>query len=534
MKNAPDKVKKTNPCFSAYRLSGFSLIVFLGLLAACGAPADDDPAALGSDKAITGFSFENPAAEGTINAENRTVTVTVPFGTERKDLVPTVTISGVHIDPPSGVARDFRSRVEYTVTAEDGSEETWTVYVNTAGLNGVAAVTEYLSGLTGGGSADNPVSLSVNVGIPGDWANLLAAIETAGKYVALDLSTGAMTGAEFDPLSGVSGAGEAYIVSLTLPAAATGVKAGSEALSFRHFTSLKSVSGANVTSIGDYAFYKCAALKTLSFPAVKTIGVSAFEECVALETLSLPVVTSIGNYAFNTCKALRSLSFPRVQSIGHCAFALCDALTTVSLPASLMELGNNLFAGCENLTGILVNEANTAFKAEGGMLLNKAGDTLIGYPSARGAVTLDSTVKTVGGYAFYSCEALKTLKLPAVKTVYLYAFGFCSALETVELPEAQSIRIRAFGNTGSGALTVTLGSKAPTLGEDIFLNSVSKTVTIKVPSGATGYGTIPFTYSGDDKTANWGNGFRGGGWNNSAFTKEGNINSNITLHIGND
>jgi hypothetical protein len=64
----------------------------------------------------------------------------------------------------------------------------------------------------------------------------------------------------------------------------------------------------------------------------------------------------------------------------------------------------------------------------------------------------------------------------------------------------------------------------------------TKSVTVKVPIGSTGYGTIPATYSGDDKTENWGNGFRYGGWDGSGFVGGGYggvsyLNSYITLKV---
>jgi hypothetical protein len=61
----------------------------------------------------------------------------------------------------------------------------------------------------------------------------------------------------------------------------------------------------------------------------------------------------------------------------------------------------------------------------------------------------------------------------------------------------------------------------------------AKTVTVKVPAGATGYGTIPATYSGTDTTENWGNGFRGGGWDGTVFVSGGAsyINNYITLEV---
>ena len=80
------------------------------------------------------------------------------------------------------------------------------------------------------------------------------------------------------------------------------------------------------------------------------------------------------------------------------------------------------------------------------------------------------------------------------------------------------------------ALSLPWVATAPTLGASIFSNISTKTVTVKVPSGATVYGALPSTYSGEDETVNWGNGFRGKGWDGSTFTG-GSINSNIALTI---
>jgi hypothetical protein len=85
-------------------------------------------------------------------------------------------------------------------------------------------------------------------------------------------------------------------------------------------------------------------------------------------------------------------------------------------------------------------------------------------------------------------------------------------------------------------MTIILGSTAPTLAYGLFTfdYSAAKTVTVKVPPSATGYGEIPKTYSGTDTTENWGNGFRGGGWTGTAFQSADGASSivtNITLHV---
>jgi formylglycine-generating enzyme required for sulfatase activity len=67
-------------------------------------------------KAITAFNFASPAATGIINEAMHTIAVTIPIGTDRTSLTPTIIYTGASISPASGVAQDFTSPVTYTVT----------------------------------------------------------------------------------------------------------------------------------------------------------------------------------------------------------------------------------------------------------------------------------------------------------------------------------------------------------------------------------------------------------------------------------
>jgi hypothetical protein len=97
----------------------------------------------GSGQTITGtitFSPPSPSkditsfilagAEGTISGT--AISVTVPYGTKLSSLVPTITHTGVSISPAADQPQDFRSKVTYTVTAEDGSTQGYTVTVTVA------------------------------------------------------------------------------------------------------------------------------------------------------------------------------------------------------------------------------------------------------------------------------------------------------------------------------------------------------------------------------------------------------------------
>jgi hypothetical protein len=286
-----------------------------------------------SAKAITAFSIGGVG--GVINGTNRTVTVTLPLNTPPAaltGLTPVITHSGASISPgandPQNFYRSGFTPVTYTVTAADGSRAVWTVIVKLESLAPGANIGTYLSGITGaydGSGADRPIPLPVTISLPDDWAGILSAIQTAGKYVALDLSACTMTGAEFDPdavdTDANRVAAKGKIVSLILPDAAAGIKAGTSSNpTFKNFTGLKSVTGAHVTSIGDYAFYQRITLATVSLPAATTIGEGAFGHCTTLTTVSLPAATTIRNGAFFDCAALETVELPAATSIGSSAF----------------------------------------------------------------------------------------------------------------------------------------------------------------------------------------------------------------------
>ncbi len=85
-------------------------------------------------KSITGFAFNglDPVVSGSINQGSKKVSVTVPFGTDPSNLVPTITHNGASISPNSGIAQDFTNPVSYTVTAEDSSSQSYEVKVTVA------------------------------------------------------------------------------------------------------------------------------------------------------------------------------------------------------------------------------------------------------------------------------------------------------------------------------------------------------------------------------------------------------------------
>ena len=111
----------------------------------------------------------------------------------------------------------------------------------------------------------------------------------------------------------------------------------------------------SVTTIGNYAFYKCSGLTSLTIPdSVTTIGNYAFYNCWGLTSLTIPdSVTTIGSSAFDSCTGLTSITIPdSVTTIGNYAFYNCSGLTSVTFGNSVTSIGENAFYNCTNLTNL--------------------------------------------------------------------------------------------------------------------------------------------------------------------------------------
>lgn len=88
--------------------------------------------AQGSDKSITSFTLSGltPEVDGVIDYDNYKINLNVPSGTDLTNLTPTISIpADATVSPLSGVSQDFTDSVTYTVTAQDGSTQSYTVTV---------------------------------------------------------------------------------------------------------------------------------------------------------------------------------------------------------------------------------------------------------------------------------------------------------------------------------------------------------------------------------------------------------------------
>jgi hypothetical protein len=304
---------------------------------------------------------------------------------------------------------------------------------NGGALDTIAAVSAFLASQTGGATIADPINLVLDLDLSnmtqtgGDWVPLMDVLAAANKYVTLDLSDCTIDGTIFAYDSGAA-AGQGKVVSLILPDAATTIiQGGTTPQSF--ITALKTFSGANLTSIGNYAFQGCTGLALAELPpGITSIGLAAFYDCTSLALTELPVsITSIGNSAFHGCTGLALTELPPgitsigdaafdvctglaltelpdgVTSIGYAAFSNCTSFVQMSLPAGITDIGNYAFASCSNLATVICNAV---------------------------------TPPTLGSNAFIGCHANLEIRVPAGSVaVYQVAAGWSDyASKIVAIP----------------------------------------------------------------------------------------------------
>jgi len=151
------------------------------------------------------------------------------------------------------------------------------------------------------------------------------------------------------------------VTHLCIPPAATSI--GYRA--FYKNVNIQSVrGGANLTTIGEEAFYQCGNLLNADFPAVTTLDVRAIFNCIKLTDVSFPAATTIGDSALIGCSNLLNASFPKASSVGAYAFSGCYRLKSADFP-ELSFIDSRAFFDCDDLAVLYFPKAtgiaNNAF-----------------------------------------------------------------------------------------------------------------------------------------------------------------------------
>jgi len=201
-----------------------------------------------------------------------------------------------------------------------------------------------------------------------------------------------------------------------------------ESGAFKNCRQMRSVSiPDSVVSIGPRAFAGCrdSLFDMRTIPGVRLVDGWAIGVSPSFSgTMDLMGVRGIADEAFRDCKGLTDVTFPRGQiHIGQDAFAGCDqVLCTNKIPgvtfvANHLLSVNSSYKGSIDLTGV-----NSIVD---GAFLNCSDLTDVTFPN---------NLEIIGEYTFQGCSSLTKVAIPdSVTFIGKRAFGGCSRLSSVEI-----------------------------------------------------------------------------------------------------
>lgn len=219
------------------------------------------------------------------------------------------------------------------------------------------------------------------------------------------------------------------------------LKEGLESIGESAFSSCKGLKEVilpgSLARIENDAFIACTSLERVTLSeGLKEIGQHAFDRCTSLESLELPEgLEKIEWTAFQECSSLTTVNFPdTLKTIGSMAFSLTN-LNEVSLPEGFEEPDGNPFTYCRNLSEITMRAdggIGTYCLVENDALMNKDKTRLITYPGKKpGEYVIPDSVTTFASGAFYGCDGLTKLTIPAGFTaigISLIPFDSCKSV----------------------------------------------------------------------------------------------------------
>ena len=276
----------------------------------------------------------------------------------------------------------------------------------------------------------------------------------------------------------------------------------------------------DVTTIGDVAFQDCTGLTTVTIPAgVTYIGYDAFYKCTAVTDVDCYADPEELTWDENGCDDFKEDG----STIIHVADA--DSWYTkfggevhgIFRDPSTVPLTWNYDAGTKTLT------------FSGTEAIPSCNDSderpWIDYVSEVENIVINEGVRGIGNYAFYNCDGLTTVTIPAsVKSIGSYAFEDCYSLTTVTIGSGvTNICYAAFagcsnlatmtvdaGNTKydsrngcnaiieketntliAGCKNSTIPASVTSIGVDAFIDCTSLT-SVTIPAGVTSIGDYAF------------------------------------------
>jgi len=309
-----------------------------------------------------------------------------------------------------------------------------------------------------------------------------------------------------------------------------------------------------ITSVGDAAFDSCFNLQKLHLGKdIASLGWRSFGNCISLENITFPSsISYIDEMTFLGCTGLtnvyisdlyswcninfgaghanplsyaknlyvngtiaREITIPSdIKKINNYIFYGLGCLEKVIIPDGVISIGMEPFGNCENLKEVLVgkdisdieiysfpndvclkiDERNTSFLFEDGVLFNKEKTKLIQYfdDGSRNEYYIPDGVSSIGKFAFQNCTDLSKIIINNnITSIGQAAFSYCMSLTDVVIGEnVRFLSNQSFYNC-QNLKEIIIPDNVSSIGIDAFLNCRSLE-SISFGTGITGISTQAF------------------------------------------
>ena len=180
--------------------------------------------------------------------------------------------------------------------------------------------------------------------------------------------------------------------------------------------------GLPVTGIGERAFAECTSITSIDIPVgVTSIGEYAFYKCSITSVIIPNSVTSIGSYAFYRSNITSVVIPDSITSLNSGIFYICKSLSSVVIPNSVTNIGSYAFAGCTSLSPLVVPNSVTSI----GVYAFQHCDSLT-------SIVIPNTITSIGMDVFNNCISLTSVVIPySVTSIDSTAFSSCNSLTDV-------------------------------------------------------------------------------------------------------
>ncbi|MBR4361332.1 MAG: leucine-rich repeat protein [Ruminococcus sp.] len=236
----------------------------------------------------------------------------------------------------------------------------------------------------------------------------------------------------------------------------------------------------SVRTIGDNAFADCTSISQLELGSgAETLGKGAFSGCLNLTALTVPEnVTSMGIAVFGGCIGLKELTLPYAATNAENA-----ETGEVNPDCSVADLFYDQHWNWENSAADF-----SAYRLR--KLTVTGGKTVPQYAFARMAslteIDLSGTpVTDIGGYAFFCCSELKSIKLPStLKNIGNSAFSNCFSVTGFDIPDGtETIGQYTFAGC-KGISSLVIPDTVTSMGRMCF-NGCTELTELSLPYAAT-------------------------------------------------